>query len=155
MNSLTVEEQATNYETMLHIQEVRNFLNKFIIELFKRGEMHDQSKLSSPELEYFTKFTSKLATTQYGGQEEAEHKKAMDTALQHHYAKNSHHPEHFADGINDMNLIDIVEMFFDWLSATKRSYNGNIRKSIDHNANRFQMSPQLVKIFKNTVDLFE
>jgi len=33
----------------------------------------------------------------------------------------------------------------------RRHNNGNIRKSIEINANRFGISPQLVKILENTV----
>lgn len=44
MNDLTLEEQATNYATMRHIERVRNLLNVVVVELIKRGEKHDQSK---------------------------------------------------------------------------------------------------------------
>lgn len=55
--------------------------------------------------------------------------------------------------INDMNLLDIVEMLCDWKAASERHNDGNIRKSIEINANRFGLSPQLVKILENTADL--
>lgn len=79
----------------------------------------------------------------------------MKPALDHHYAKNRHHCEHMADGINDMNLIDVIEMFCDWKAATLRHNDGNLRKSIEHNAKRFGMQSQLVKIFENTVDIVD
>jgi hypothetical protein len=79
----------------------------------------------------------------------------MGTALQHHYDKNAHHPEHYKNGIEDMNLIDIMEMFCDWRAASMRHNNGNLRKSIEINGERFNMSPQLVKIFENTVGILE
>ena len=50
-----------------------------------------------------------------------------------------------------MTLIDLIEMLCDWKAATVRNKNGNIRKSIEHNADRFKMSPQLKQIFENTV----
>jgi hypothetical protein len=53
--------------------------------------------------------------------------------------------------INKMNLFDILEMFLDWTAATQRHANGDINKSIEINAERFSLSPQLVEIFKNTV----
>lgn len=55
--------------------------------------------------------------------------------------------------MNDMNLLDVVEMLCDWKAASERHNDGNIRKSITINANRFNMSPQLVKILENTADL--
>lgn len=155
MSDLTVEERATNFETMRHIQTVQRFLNVVIRDLMDRSEKHDQSKLEHPEVELFTEFTPKLAASTYGSPEYEGFRKAMGPALAHHYAKNRHHPEHFKDGINDMNLLDLLEMFCDWKAATMRHNDGNLRKSIEHNANRFGMSPQLVRIFENTVEVVE
>lgn len=45
---LSLEEKATNYDTFRHIERVRNLLNKVNLELSKRGELHDQTKLESP-----------------------------------------------------------------------------------------------------------
>jgi hypothetical protein len=53
--------------------------------------------------------------------------------------------------INNMNLFDILEMFVDWVAATQRHDDGDINKSIEHNTERFALSPQLVSIFENTV----
>lgn len=152
---MTLEQKATNADTLKHIQEVRNALNVFVKELLDRGQQHDLSKLESPEVEAFTEFTPKLAATTYGSPEYEEFRKAMKPALDHHYAKNRHHPEHFKNGISDMTLIDVVELFADWRAATKRHHDGNLRKSISINGERFSMSPQLVKIFENTADLFD
>lgn len=153
--SLTLEQQATNYHTFRHIERVRNLLNQMAIDLLKRGEAHDQSKLESPEVELFTEYTPKLAATTYGSPEYDGYKKSMGPALEHHYAKNSHHPEHWPNGINDMNLLDLLEMFCDWKAAGERHNNGNILKSIEVNANRFGISPQLVEIFQNTAKVFD
>jgi hypothetical protein len=155
METLTLEQQATNYHTMRHIEQVRKFLNVVVRELLDRGEAHDQCKMRSPEVEAFTEFTAKLATSTYGSPEYEGFRAAMKPALDHHYAASRHHPEHFANGINDMNLFDVVEMLCDWKAATLRHNDGNLRKSIEHNANRFGMSPQLVKILQNTVDTFD
>ena len=57
----------------------------------------------------------------------------------------------YKSSINEMNLFDILEMFIDWTAATRRHADGNIHKSIEINAKRFSLSPQLVEIFKNTV----
>jgi hypothetical protein len=72
-------------------------------------------------------------------------------AIEHHYAKNRHHPEHWPNGIDDMTLLDIVEMLSDWRAATERNKNGNIRTSIEKNTVRYNMSPQLAQIMQNTV----
>lgn len=153
--SLTVEQQATNFATCQHIQQVQRMLNKVIRALLDRSEKHDQSKLGSPEVEMFTEFTPKLAASTYGSPEYDGFRKAMGPALDHHYAKNSHHPEHFKDGVNDMSLLDVIEMFCDWKAATMRHNDGNLRRSIEINADRFGLSPQLVRILENTAAIFD
>lgn len=54
-----------------------------------------------------------------------------------------------------MNLIDLLEMFCDWKAASERHNDGNLRKSIEINATRFGMSPDLVSIFENTMLLVD
>lgn len=152
---LTVEEQATNFETMRHIEMVRNLLDHIHTELIKRAQKHDQSKLKSPEVELFTEFTAKLAELTYGSTEYDACKEQMGSALEHHYANNRHHPEHFKNGINDMNLVDLLEMLCDWKAASSRHNDGNLRKSIEINGKRFSMAPQLITIFENSIDLVE
>lgn len=326
-DNLTIEEKATNNDTFRHIERVRNLLNACIVELLRRGELHDQSKLTNPEVALFTEFTPKLAGSTYGSPEYEEFRRQMGPALEHHYANNRHHPEFYrstenwrpVDGyegcyevstfgnvrsvrksgkilvlnvtpkgylrialaregvqknfmvhrlvasafiandnekpevnhkdgdkknnrvdnlewvttsenlihayetglksptvkyvvtcdtldvttfgcekmekelrsrgykkasasgiwnaanrcgrhldlefsatafeewmnspVNDMNLVDLLEMICDWKAASERHNNGNIRKSIEINADRFGMSPQLTKIFENTADL--
>lgn len=153
--SLTIEEQATNYQTMKHIRLVGRLLHMVATQLMDRADIHDQSKLEQPEVGMFTEFTSKLAKSTYGSPEYEEFRKAMGPALAHHYANNDHHPEHFKNGIEDMNLVQLIEMFCDWKASSTRHNDGNIRKSIEINANRFRMSPQLVKILENTALLFD
>ena len=154
-DSLSIDERATNYQTMRHIERVRDLINQFVGLLLNRGENHDQSKLEQPEVALFTEWTPKLAGVTYGSSEYQSFLKELAPALQHHYAQNRHHPEHFKEGINDMNLVDLLEMFIDWKASSERHNDGNIRKSIEINANRFGLSPQLVRILENTADLFD
>ncbi len=80
----------------------------------------------------------------------------MKVALDHHYAQNRHHPEHYKNGIDDMTLVDLVEMLCDWKAATLKHNDGNILRSLEINSKRFNMSPQVYNILKNTVEqLFE
>jgi len=151
--SLSQEEKATNHETWSHISRVTSLVHKVVEELLNRVDKHDRTKLEYPEVSIFTEFTPKLATCTYGSDAYSEFLVHMKPALDHHYANNSHHPEHYKNGIDDMNLIDIVEMICDWKAASERHNDGNIRKSIEINADRFGMSPQLVKILENTADV--
>lgn len=151
--TLTTEQKATNHDTWCHIHRVTTLIHNVTRELFTRAEKHDQSKLVNPEVETFTEYTPKLKTCTYGSEEYSGFLKSMAPALSHHYAQNRHHPEHFKNGIEDMNLVDIIEMLCDWKAASERHNDGNIRKSIEINANRFNISPQMVKILENTADL--
>lgn len=151
--TLTQAEKATNCDTFRHIERVRNLLNLVVRELLRRGEEHDQTKLAPPEVGPFTDFTPKLAATTYGSPEYEEFRRQLKPALDHHYAHNRHHPEHWKSGVSDMNLIDIIEMLVDWKAASERHHDGNIRKSIEKNADRFGLSPQLVRILENTADV--
>ena len=142
-------------ETQKHIELVRKFIRLFTDKLTTRGVDHDKLKLKSPEVDIFTEFTPKLAETTYGSDEYKEFLEQMKPALEHHYANYRHHPEHFVDGVNDMNLIDLVEMICDWKASTLRHNNGNLLKSIEINAQRFGMSEQLTQILVNTAKLFD
>lgn len=142
-------------ETQKHIEIVRKYLRLVTDKLTTRGVEHDKLKLESPEVEIFAEYTPKLAECGYGSDEYLGFLKEMDAALQHHYANYRHHPEHFEHGINDMNLIDIIEMFCDWKASTLRHNDGNLLKSIDTNAQRFGFDDQLKQIFINTAKMFD
>lgn len=62
-----------------------------------------------------------------------------------------HKQAEYTSSVNNMNLFDLIEMFIDWTAACQRHADGDINKSIEINASRFALSPQLVEIFKNTV----
>ncbi|WP_216369609.1 DUF5662 family protein, partial [Brevibacillus sp. MCWH] len=68
---------------------------------------------------------------------------------------NSHHPEFYENGVDGMDLFDLVEMVCDWMAAAKRHDDGNIYESLKINKERFGLSDQLYNIIKNTVDKFE
>jgi len=145
----------SKFKTLRHIETVRNFLNIFLKEIINRQELHDQTKLQEPEVSIFDIYTAKLRNCEYNSLEYKEYLKEMKVALDHHYSNNRHHPEHFDNGINGMNLVDIIEMFCDWYAATLRHNTGDIIKSIDSNRDRFNMDDQICNIFKNTVELFQ
>lgn len=138
-------------ETLLHIKRVNELLGNAAIELLRRGQIHDNSKLQSPEKELFDEVTTQLQGCTYNSEEYKGFLKQLEPALDHHYAKNSHHPQHYPDGVDGMNLFDVIEMFFDWKAASERHGNGNICHSITVNRDRFKLSDQLTNIFKNTV----
>lgn len=82
-------------DTKEHIGEVRKLLAAVIKDLDQRMYDHDLSKLESPEKEIFDEFTPKLKATTYGSDEYKSFLAQMKIGLDHHYAANSHHPEHY------------------------------------------------------------
>ena len=151
----TTEEFNSCMEVLKHIKFVKRCLEIIITGLEIRGNLHDASKMEDPELATFAKYTPKLKTTTYGSAEYMKFLEEMKPALEHHGARNRHHPEHFVNGVDGMTLIDLVEMICDWKAATLKHNDGNILKSLEFNAKRFNLSPQLLSILKNTVELFE
>ena len=142
-------------ETQRHIENVRKYIRFIIDKIDLRGVNHDASKLESPEIELFAEYTPQLAGLTYGSAEYAASLEALKPALDHHYAANRHHPEHFTDGVNDMTLIDIIEMFCDWKASTLRHNDGNLLKSIEINAERFNIEGQLKQILLNTARMLD
>jgi hypothetical protein len=138
-------------DTWEHIDKVRIYLNKCIEELLYRGEIHDRSKLSGIEKEAFDIATPKLATTEYGSKEYRASLREIKPAVQEHYRHNSHHPEHYENGIDGMSLFDLLEMLCDWKAAGERHESGgNIYESLAYNKERFEISNQLASILENT-----
>lgn len=43
-------------------------------------------------------------------------------------------------------------MWADWNAAVKRNKDGDIRKSVEINSKRFNLSDQLIDIFNNTIN---
>lgn len=144
-----------NMQTQAHIDNVRKFIGVMTSKLTERGIYHDESKQLPPESELFAKYTPLLASLTYGTPEYHESLNKLKPALDHHYAKNRHHPEHFPEGVNGMNLVDLVEMFCDWKAASMRHHDGNLLKSIEINAKRFGIGEQLTQILINTAELFD
>lgn len=145
----------TNKETFIHIMCVRSLLLQSMQELIRRVNEHDLSKLSEPEVDLFVEYTPRLKNIEYGSDEYKDGLKGLKPALDNHYAKNSHHPEHYENGINDMTIFDILEMTCDWKASSLRGKKGNFYKSLELQKDRFDISPQLYQVIKNTIPLIE
>lgn len=175
-------EYDSTSDTLKHIKRVNELLIEFAADLLKRAQVHDASKLLSPEKEAFDLATPKLAASTYGSEEYKGLLDELKPALDHHYAHNSHHPEHkgkryvciicfstyevepntcaqcrngtfsVESTVNGMTLLDIVEMLADWKAAGERHNNGSITRSLEVNQKRFFINDQLQGILKNTVE---
>lgn len=137
-------------DTLKHSQRVGELMVQTIAELAERSTKHDRSKTEEPELETFNRVTPRLKTSTYGSDEYKGFLDDMKVALDHHYAENRHHPEHFDNGINGMTLVDLIEMLADWKAATERHDDGDIAKSLVIQKERFGISDQLLQVLENT-----
>jgi hypothetical protein len=140
-------------ETFKHIKRVEQLIGKVIEELLERAEEHDAAKIINPkEKPLFDSHSSALKNLEYGSEEYKQSLKELEPALKHHYSVYRHHPEHFEKGIDDMNLIDVLEMLADWKASSERYKDGDIRKSLETNAKRFKIDPKIMKLLENTLD---
>jgi hypothetical protein len=137
-------------DTLDHVVEVRQLLAAVIVDLKIRAEHHDESKMVEPELAVFDEFTPKLQDSTYGSEEYKQFLVGMGEGLKHHYAANDHHPEHFENGMRDMDLIQVIEMLCDWKAATLRHADGDLGRSIEQNAGRFDYGPEVRLLLHNT-----
>lgn len=140
-----------NEVTQKHIDRVGELLEDFIGELTQRAQAHDRSKFTKEEmvpLQKLQEVVDREGQVPFNSPEYDERKKLLKPMLDHHYKMNSHHPEHYDNGIDGMSLGDIVEMFFDWKAASERG--GESTMKLSHAADKYNMSSQLLNIFMNT-----
>jgi Family of unknown function (DUF5662) len=138
-------------DTLDHIKTVQQLLLAMVENIHLRSEYHDKSKLETPEKMMLDRFTPLLKTMTYGSERYKDCLTEMGAGLQHHYLVNTHHPEHFVNGIAGMTLLDLVEMLADWKAAGMRHADGSMAQSMQVNRERFQISDQLYEILCNTV----
>ena len=146
-------EQEVKNEILRHIGRMRDYVRDFTDELKERAFVHDFSKLKSPEFEMLVELSDYTdGKYEYGTSAYTNMLKDIKPLLDTHNSVNSHHPDHYPNGIDDMDLYDICEMFFDWRAASEKHKGSNIWKSLEVGKERFGMSDQLYNILKNTAD---
>jgi hypothetical protein len=145
-------------ETQQHIDRVRHFLDLVLTNLWNRRNIHDASKLVEPELSAFDIATPKLAGLVYGSEEYKQSLRDLGPALDHHFAENDHHPEHYANGVKGMSLMALIEMLCDWRAASERTKQRtddpskvkSFEEGLKYNQERFGYSDELAEIILNT-----
>jgi len=138
-------------DTYEHIHQVQKLLTRVLVDLQERLVLHDRSKLSDPEKAAFDEVSGALRKTTYGSDEYKANLAKIRPALDHHFAHNSHHPEHHEDSIAGMDLLDLLEMVCDWIAAGMRHDDGvDFDRSTAINQERFGYSDELASILRNT-----
>jgi hypothetical protein len=134
-----------------HKQLVGRYLQRFISAMVERAIVHDFSKFSPEELAPYAKMLSRFEKAEYGSEEYIACCKGIKPALDHHFRHNTHHPEYYAGGLNDMDLFDIVEMVCDWIAASQRAGGDTLR--LDLQRTRFGIDDQLYGIICKTATM--
>ena len=140
------------------------------LKLYVLALAHDMSKFRWSETKYFAKVIFKLKHATYGSELYRALLRSIVPAIDLHYMRNLHHPEHYmyhecngcfsryhkevnvcsccgysqfqirGGGFRDMSYIRRVEMMADWMAATRRHNDGDIEKSFVVNKERFHMT---------------
>lgn len=100
-----------------HVERVAALLEDFAEVLRERAESHDKSLGESPERELFERGYEVLENAEEGTGLYFDATQLISAGMEHHFLRNSHHPEHYPNGIYGMDLVDVVEMFCVWLAA--------------------------------------
>ena len=137
-------------DTLAHIHRVRDRIGVFVSELLARGRAHDASKLEEPEKAVLDRVLPLLDGVAYGSPEYEAIVERARPALEHHWRRNSHHPEHHGPaGVAGMDLFDLVEMVCDWMAAAERRPGDGVK--LAHNVGLFGIEPQLASVIANTL----
>lgn len=142
--------------TRAHIDRVRELLIAFAHKIIDRGIAHDASKFDPEEdgpLQAMQDLIDREGPAPFGTDEYRRRTALLGPMLAHHYAENSHHPEHYPEGVAGMDLLDLVEMFHDWKAASERG--GDSAIGLSYCVEKYGIPPMLASILRNTADRLE
>jgi len=151
------QEQKTLEVIRAHRLRVFDLMSRLSQEVMRRANQHDESKFGPEELPHYVATIDEFEQHPYGSDGYRKAKESLGPSLVHHYKHNRHHPEYFDNGIEGMNLIDLLEMLADWKSATLNHPKkpGDMGRSLSMGIDRYKISPQLAKILYNTTRDYE
>jgi len=135
---------------MRHTRLVASFLRRLAHALEDRAGIHDLSKFTDDEFAGFVEINRIAREQVYFSPEYQASIKNQTVNL--HYSRNSHHPEHHANGIDGMSLGDFIEMVADWKAASitygKTSFEDSLKVQIE----RFGLKPEHIYLIKLIMD---
>ncbi len=132
-----------------HISLVQDNINAVIRELNCRSAAHDLSKFSEEERPLVDN-KPLLNEAEYMSDEYMTLLEQVKPALLTHYHNNSHHPQHYTDGIYGMDMLDLLEMLADWKAACEESKDGDFASSFKANISRFNINDELSSLLRKT-----
>ena len=150
MASKTSATRAFLLRFNVHGRAIRTNLAKIASELIHRSAVHDDSKLSDEQLDRYISRHQEIHDLKYESPKREKIEEKYKDLLKTHHSEYRHHPEHFKNGIDDMNLVDVIEMLCDWAGA-----GADIEQSLKLNQKKYCISPQLMTLIKNTIKDFD
>ena len=147
---MTDKEKLTVKLTLQHKENIATLLAKFAAELTYRSAVHDNSKFFPDEFDILSDNVCDFNKYLFDTKEEQDLRERLLPASILHRKRNRHHPEHFENGIDGMNIIDLLEMLCDWKSASTRVSGDSLRKGLPILKKKYNISSQLLKILENT-----
>jgi Family of unknown function (DUF5662) len=146
-NVINMRRISAFFQISLHKFWVSWYILKACAALIKRAVKHDLSKYSKEEEPHFSRITHLLKDCEYGSDLYKKFLQELEPALKHHYSFNSHHPEHYIEGMSAMSDLDRIELLCDWRAAARRHKTGNLIDSINKNSKRFNYDIQRLLAF--------
>lgn len=136
---------------IIHRYYVNFFLSKFVQEIMIRATLHDVSKYSDGEFPGF-KGATYYVRGPWGKEEIPDAvKEKLKESIDLHHTNNDHHPEYFPSGMEDMDLIQLLELSVDWKSAMIRHGNYDIEENVRVGQQKFGYPDFFAKILCNTL----
>lgn len=145
------DEKEFLHSNIIHRYYVNFFLSKIVQEIFLRAHLHDVSKYSDNE---FPGFKGAIYYVRGPwGRENIPNivKEKLRSSIEEHHKVNDHHPEFHPAGMEDMDLIQLLEMAVDWRAAMIRHGNHDIDENIQIGKERFGYPDFFAKILANTL----
>jgi Family of unknown function (DUF5662) len=137
-------------DMLAHIHRVRDRIGAFVSGMLAHGRAHDASKLEEPEKGVLDRILPRLDGVAYGSPEYEAAVERARPALEHHWRRNTHHPEHHGPaGVAGMDLFDPVEMVCDWMAAAERHPGDGVK--LAYNVGLFGTEPQLASVIADTL----
>jgi transposase len=134
-------------ETLFHQSLVRGRMERVISALMYRAFRHDESKHEEPEKSAIDRVRPELKKLDYGS---PEYRALKNEFAQYHYKdpRNRHHLQHFENGIEGMNLVDVLEMVCDIRASGDTSKDSDVRANI----RKMDIPPIVQTLIINTLD---
>jgi hypothetical protein len=136
---------------LAHKEAIATYMAKFCAELSYRAAVHDNSKFDPQEFDVYAQHIQDFNKHPFGSPEDNALRDKIISASLLHRKHNRHHPEFFRDGLDGMNLIDLLEMIIDWKAATERCPHDSLQKSMPLLKEKYNISDQLYNILTNTL----